>query len=224
MKNLKTTLSALLIAGTLFGSCKSMNRTQKGAVIGTASGGVLGGIIGRASGNTALGAIIGATVGGVTGAVIGRKMDRQAAEIRKSIPNAKVERVGEGIAVEFSEKILFGYDQADLNAGAKRNLNKLVTILNKYSDTNIEIQGHTDDKGTDEYNLALSKRRASSVSDYLNAQGVSNSRLTTVGYGEGAPKYTNDTPTHQAQNRRVEFMIYANDKMKAEAEAEAAKK
>ncbi|HTF82185.1 MAG TPA: OmpA family protein [Cytophagales bacterium] len=224
MKTVVHMTTSLLIACTLGISCKSMNRTQKGAAIGTVGGGVIGGVIGRASGNTALGAIIGATVGGVSGAIIGRKMDKQAEEISKSVPNAKVERVGEGIVVEFSEKILFGYDKADLNAGAKKNLNKLVTVLSKYPDTNIEVQGHTDSQGTDDYNLSLSKKRATNVSNYLSAKGIASSRLSTVGYGEGAPKYSNDTPADRAQNRRVEFLISANAKMRAEAESEANRK
>ena len=197
-----------------------MNKTQKGAIIGTAGGGAIGAVIGRASGNTALGTIIGATVGGVSGAVIGRKMDKQAEEMKRKIPDAKVERVGEGIIIEFSEKILFGFDKSDLNSSAKKNLGKLITILGNYPDTNIEIQGHTDSKGTDDYNMSLSERRANSVSNYLSTNGIALSRLTTKGYGESAPKYSNDNPTGQAQNRRVEFLVTANEKMKREAENE----
>lgn len=221
MKKLNRFIISSLAACVLLLGCKSMNRTQKGAVIGAAGGGAMGAVIGRASGNTALGAIIGATVGGATGAVIGRKMDKQAEEMKNKIPDAKIERVGEGIIVEFSEKILFAFDKSDLSAGSKKNLNKLVTILNKYPDTNIEIQGHTDSKGTDEYNMGLSNRRASSVSTYLASNGITSSRLSTKGYGESAPKYNNDTPDGQAQNRRVEFLITANEKMKKEAQKEA---
>src|SRR6185436_13842715 len=129
------------------GGCKSMNKTQKGAIIGTAGGGAVGAVIGKAAGNTALGAIIGATVGGVTGAVIGRKMDKQAKDIENKVPGAKVERVGEGIVVEFNEKVLFGFDRSDLNGTAEDNLDKLTNVLKEYSNTNIEVQGHTDSKG-----------------------------------------------------------------------------
>src|ERR1043165_5105659 len=122
-------------AALLFASCKNMNKTQKGAVIGTAGGAAAGAVIGKAAGNTALGAIIGATVGGVTGAVIGHQMDKQAKEIENKVPAAKVERVGEGINVEFSDKILFGFNSADLSSGATTNLNKLVEVLNAYPDT-----------------------------------------------------------------------------------------
>src|ERR1043165_5370129 len=133
-------------AALLFASCKNMNKTQKGAVIGTGGGGAVGAVIGKAAGNTVLGAIIGATVGGVTGAVIGHKMDKQAKEIENKVPGAKVERVGEGINVEFNEKILFGFDKSDLTSAAYGNLDKLAAILKEYPDTDIEIQGHTDSK------------------------------------------------------------------------------
>ena len=123
-----------------------MNKAQKGAVIGTATGGAIGAVVGKATGNTALGAVIGAAVGGTTGAIIGNKMDKQAEEIKNTVPDAKVERVGEGIVVEFSSNVLFGFDKAELSSDAKTNLDKLVTVLNTYPDTNIELQGHTDSK------------------------------------------------------------------------------
>ena len=205
----------------LSSSCKNMNKTQKGAVIGTAGGAAAGAVIGKAAGNTALGAIIGATGGGVTGAVIGHKMDKQAEEIKKQVPEAKVERVGEGIVVEFNSKILFAFDKSDLSSEAQGNLNDLVTILNKYPDTDIEIQGHTDNVGTDEYNQSLSERRASAVASNIKAKGISGSRISIKGYGESAPKYSNDTEDGRAQNRRVDFLITANEKMKAEAKKES---
>jgi outer membrane protein OmpA-like peptidoglycan-associated protein len=203
-------------------SCK-MNKTKKGAIIGTGGGAAIGAVIGRASGNTALGALIGATVGGTAGAIIGRKMDKQAEEIKNDVPNAKVYRVGEGIIVEFNDKILFGFDQSDLNESSKANLNQLVGVLNKYPDTNIEVQGHTDNTGSDSYNMSLSKRRASVVSSYLKSRGIASNRTTTKGYGESAPNYSNDTDDDRAKNRRVEFLITANDKMKAEAKSETSK-
>lgn len=223
---MNTTRHFLLIASfaIILGGCKSMNKTQKGAVIGTAGGAAMGAVIGKAAGNTALGAIIGATVGGVTGAIIGRQMDKQAKEIKNEVPGAKVERVGEGIVVEFSEKILFGFDRSDLTTSAQNNLQKLSTILKKYPDTDIEIQGHTDNVGADDYNDNLSQRRASAVVNYLRSKGISGGRMNTVGFGEKYPKYSNDSESGRAQNRRVEFLITANEKMKEDARREAEKK
>ncbi len=218
MKKSSKNLMLVLSAALMLSGCASMNKTQKGAVVGTAAGGTMGAVIGRASGNTALGAIIGAAVGGATGAVIGRHMDKQAEEIKKTVPDAKVERVGEGIVVEFNSNVLFAFDKSNLSSDAKTSLNKLVTVLNNYPDTDIELQGHTDSKGSVAYNQTLSEKRASGVSDYLADSGISTNRLTIKGFGESVPKYENGTAEGRTQNRRVEFLITANEKMKAEAE------
>ena len=202
-------------------SCKSLNRSQKGAAIGAGGGAAIGAVVGKALGNTAMGAIVGAAVGGTAGAVIGKKMDKQAEEMKQVLGDAEVRRVGEGIVVEFKDQILFGFDKADLGASAQQNLNKLNEVLNKYPDTNIEIIGHTDDKGSDDYNQNLSQRRAVSVADYLKANGISAARIATKGMGETDPKVSNDTDSGRAENRRVEFVITANEKMKAEAKQEA---
>ncbi len=223
MRKLSKYVMAVALAGLFLGGCKSMNKTQKGAAIGAGGGAVVGGIIGRAAGNTAMGAIIGATVGGVTGAVIGKKMDKQAEDIKKEVPGAKVERVEEGIIVEFSSAVLFGFDQSNLSSSAQKTLDDLIIILKRYPDTDLEIQGHTDNKGTEKYNQALSERRASTVSNYLSSHGIPLERLSTIGYGLTKPKYSNDTEEGRAQNRRVEFLITANEKMKEDAKKEAGK-
>jgi outer membrane protein OmpA-like peptidoglycan-associated protein len=223
MKTFKILVTSFLVVAIFSAGCKTMNKSQKGAVIGTAGGAAAGAVIGKAAGNTAMGAIIGAVAGGVTGAVIGHKMDKQAEEIKKEIPDAEVVRVGEGIVIEFNSKILFGFDQSGLTTDARTNLDKLLTILQKYPDTNIEVQGHTDSKGTTRNNQKLSEERASTVSYYLSGNWVTTSRLTIIGFGETLPRYTNDTDDGQSQNRRVDFLISANEKMKAEAAKEAEK-
>lgn len=203
--------------------CKTMNKSQKGAVIGGTSGGVVGGVIGRSVGNTAMGAIIGATVGGVGGAIIGRQMDKQAEEIAKEMGDAEVIREGEGIVIKFKEQVLFAYDRSDLNANAKASLDKLRTTLLKYPETNITVIGHTDSKGTTKYNQTLSESRANSVATYTSQNGIDNNRLTTIGKGETDPIATNETAEGSASNRRVEFVITANEKMKADAKKETSK-
>lgn len=214
-------LFASLIAFVMMG-CNA-TRSQKGAVIGGSAGAVGGAIIGKAAGNQTLGTIIGAAVGGTAGAIIGRDMDKQAEEIRNEVPGAEVERVGEGIRIEFSEKILFGFDKAELGSQARSNLDDLITILNRYPNTDIEIQGHTDSTGSDQYNMNLSQRRASAVGDYLKKNGITSKRISTKAYGRSAPAYPNDTPEHMAQNRRVEFLITANETMRQQAEDAATK-
>ena len=229
---LATMMTMLVISGCE--SIKKTNKTQRGAAIGTAGGAVIGGIIGNnvGKGNTALGAVIGGVVGGVTGGIIGNKMDRQAEKIKNEIPGAEVQRVGEGIIVTFDEKnpdgskmgVYFAFDKSDITPNSKLALDKLVKIFNEYPETNILVEGHTDDKGTDSYNLALSQKRALAVGNYLKRENISPSRLTINWYGETQPKVENSSDASRAENRRVEFAITANDKMKEEAKKEAAGK
>ncbi|MFT3904276.1 MAG: OmpA family protein [Niabella sp.] len=221
MKHIKTYTFGVAFTGLMLAGCNSMNRTQKGAAIGTGGGAAIGAVIGKVAGNTAMGAVIGATVGGVTGAIIGKKMDKQAEEIKQEVKGAKVERVGEAIVVEFSSAVLFGFDKANVSLAAQKTLDDLIVILNKYPDTNLEIQGHTDNTGTAVYNQGLSERRATSVANYLAANGINKDRMITRGYGKDYPKYSNDTEDGRAGNRRVEFLITANEKMRSDAEKEA---
>jgi outer membrane protein OmpA-like peptidoglycan-associated protein len=192
-------------------SCASLNKTEKGAIIGAGTGAVVGGVIGKNNGSTAKGAIIGATVGGVVGAIIGRQMDKQAEELAQNIPGAKVERVGEGIQVTFESGLLFDFDSDRVRAEAATNLRNLAASLDKYPNTDLLIVGHTDSVGSDAYNQSLSERRAAAAANYLAAQNVARSRLRTAGRGETEPVASNDTDTGRSQNRRVEVAIYANE-------------
>ena len=217
--------SAFLCSAMLLTSCEAVqnaNNQQKGTAIGTAAGAILGGVLGNNIGkgkNAPLGAVLGGVVGGVAGNVIGKKMDKQAKEIQETLPGAEVERVGDGIKVTMNESIVnFAFDSSDLTATAKTNLDKLASVLINNPDTNINIYGYTDSKGSDDYNLKLSDRRASSVKAYLASKGVSSDRMFTMGMGEADPVASNDTDAGRAQNRRVEFAITANEKMVNEAQ------
>ncbi len=215
----KTAIIAVTLAtATLIGAgCNSLTKTQKGAAIGAGAGGTIGAIIGKSAGNTALGAIIGGAVGGTAGAFIGRKMDRQAAEIKQSVPGATVERQGEGILVKFDSGILFDVDKTNLKGAAQSNLTNLSTSLTNNPQTNILIVGHTDNTGSATYNQDLSVRRAEAVKAYIASHGVSSSRLSTQGKGLTEPIADNTTEAGRAQNRRVEIVIVANDELKQQA-------
>jgi outer membrane protein OmpA-like peptidoglycan-associated protein len=193
-------------------------RTQKGGAIGGSAGAVIGGIIGKQSGHTATGAIIGAAVGGAAGAAIGHYMDDQKEELDQELKGAKIERVGEGIKITFDSGILFDVAKSDLRPAAQTNLQSLATVLNKYPDTNVLIEGHTDADGTEDYNLDLSKRRAQSVANYLSGLQVDATRVTTMGYGEAQPVASNESAEGKQQNRRVEIAIMANEELKKKAE------
>ena len=216
-----TNIAAFFITSTMMlTSCESVknaNNQQKGTVIGTAAGAVIGGVLGNNLGkgkNAPAGAVLGGIVGGVAGNVIGRNMDKQAKEIKETLPGAEVERVGEGIKVTMKENMVnFGFDSSDLTSAAKANLDKLAQVLKNNMGTNINIYGHTDSKGTDAYNLSLSERRAAAVKNYLVSQGVSAGRMFTMGVGEKEPVASNDTDAGRAENRRVEFAITANQEM-----------
>lgn len=215
MKRITIFSLALLM---LFAGCKSMKKSQIGAGAGAAAGAVVGGIIAK---NSAVGAIIGAAVGGTAGYIIGRAMDKQAEELKQAIPDAQVERVGEGINLTMESGLLFREASPVLSQEALSTLDKLAEVLAKYPDTDLLIEGHTSDNGdpnNTEPNLELSRKRAQAVSDYLASHKVASSRITTKWYGKSQPKYPNDTEANRALNRRVEVAITANEAMKKKAE------
>jgi outer membrane protein OmpA-like peptidoglycan-associated protein len=209
-------ITAVIIIGLI--GCANFRKREQGALIGAAAGGALGGLIGHEAGNTAVGAILGAAVGGAAGAYIGNYMDKQADEMKADLEGAKIERVGEGIKITFDSGILFDVNKSNLRPQAMSNIEKLATILNKYPDTEILVEGHTDNTGPDEHNMDLSIRRAQSVSNYLASLQVLQTRIHTNGYGESQPIATNETAEGRQLNRRVEVAIYANDKLKKAAE------
>ncbi len=209
----------LFLVGT-FG-CSSMSKKSKGAIIGAAAGAAAGGVIGNQAGNTAVGAILGAVIGGAAGAYIGNYMDKQAAEMEQDLEGAKIERIGEGIKITFDSGILFDVNKAQLKPAAEKNLADLATILNKYPDTKILIEGHTDSTGPEDYNLELSRRRAQSVANFMAGLQVDPTRFTIMGYGDEQPVASNETAEGRQMNRRVDIAVYANDKLKKVAEEKA---
>ena len=208
----------LFSTAALSTGCESSSNAGRGAGYGAAAGGVIGGIIGSETGSWAKGALIGAVIGGAAGAVIGDYMDKQAAEIRQEVRDARVERVGDGIRVVFDTGLLFSTDSATLNANSQYNIEKLARILSRYDDTNVVVEGHTDTTGSEASNQILSERRADSVATLLRAYGVSDYRLSAIGYGETRPVATNETEAGRRLNRRVEVLIYASDELKRQAE------
>lgn len=222
MKNPKASSVVMLVLAALpaVTGCAGMSAKGKGAVIGAGAGGVIGGVIGKQSNNTAKGAIIGAVLGGAAGAIIGHQMDQQAKELEQNIPGATVERVGEGIQVTFASGLLFDFDSDRVLPAAQSNLDNLAASLQKYKDSELMIVGHTDAVGTDSYNMELSKRRARSAAGYLRSKGVTR-HIEALGRGETEPVASNDDDAGRQQNRRVEVAIYASSKMKDAAKKEA---
>ncbi|SHM17549.1 OmpA family protein [Chryseobacterium polytrichastri] len=221
MKFNKSYIGGLFLSSALLlTSCEAVqnsNHQQRGTAVGVASGAVLGGILGNNVGsgkNSALGAVLGGIIGGVAGNVIGNKMDKQAKDIKETLPGAEVERVGDGIKITMNESIVnFAFDSSNLTSVAQTNLDKLAQVLVNNPDTNINIYGHTDSKGADDYNMKLSQRRAEAVKSYLSSKGIASNRMFAKGEGKTMPVASNDTDAGRAKNRRVEFAITANEKM-----------
>ncbi|RMB61023.1 OmpA family protein [Dokdonia sinensis] len=229
MKNIFKTLAVVAMSATMLVGCeatKNANNKQKGAVIGAAGGAILGAVIGNNVGsgdNSELGAVIGGVVGGGAGVLIGSKMDKQAQKIEQEIPGAQVERIDDGIVVTFDENSGVYFDTAKYNVNAESQvlLNKLITVMKEYTQTNVIVAGHTDSVGSDASNLTLSKNRAEAVTGYFVSNGLSAGRFTTVWYGETQPAADNSTAEGRAKNRRVALAIVPNEQMKQDAIKEA---
>ena len=227
MKKIKV-FSFVLCLALVVAGC---NNTQKGAAIGTGGGALLGAIVGKIAGNTAVGAAIGGAVGAGAGALIGKKMDKAKAEA-EAVQNAQVESITDAnglqaVKVTFDSGILFQTGKADLSATAKSSLQQFSQVLKNNTACDVAIQGYTDNTGwknstaaqSAEKNKALSLDRATSVSSYLQALGVSAAQIKSVeGLGEANPVADNSTAAGKEQNRRVEVYMYASQEMIKAAE------
>lgn len=131
---------------------------------------------------------------------------QQTSELQRQLDELNAKTTDRGIVVTLGD-VLFDTGRSELKGGSLSNLAKLAAFLNQYPDRTVAIEGHTDSVGSEENNLSLSHRRADAVKSYLVHQGVSASRLTTVGLGEDSPIASNDSATGRQQNRRVEVVI-----------------
>jgi outer membrane protein OmpA-like peptidoglycan-associated protein len=138
--------------------------------------------------------------------LVAANSEQQAAELQRQIDALHAKPTDRGLVLTLGD-VLFTTGKADLKSGATGNLNKLATFLDKYPDRNVAIQGYTDSVGSEDYNQALSERRAASVKSYLTAQGIGATRLTASGKGRSDPVADNDSATGRQQNRRVEVVI-----------------
>jgi peptidoglycan-associated lipoprotein len=108
----------------------------------------------------------------------------------------------EDFRVNVGDRVFFGYDKFDLSADARRTLERQAAWLKQYASVRLAVEGHADERGTREYNLALGERRANAAKDYLVALGVPASRLTTVSYGKERPSVLGSNEAAWSQNRR----------------------
>lgn len=189
------------------GQDSGMSKTAKYGGLGALAGAVAGAAINHD--NRGKGALIGAAVAGAAGAGYGYYVDKQEEELRRSMQGTGVEvqRQGDNIQLIMPGNITFATDSADIASSFYTPLNNLANSFRQYNQNSIEIVGHTDSTGNHAYNMSLSQRRAQSVANYLAAQGVDASRLSTRGAGPDQPVASNATADGRAQNRRVEVTL-----------------
>jgi len=219
MTKLRLVAAILLVAA---GGYACATKAGTGALIGGGTGAVVGAGVGALAGGgkgAAIGGAVGAGVGAGTGALIGHYMDKQEAELKK-VKGANVQREGDKLIVRFNSAILFDTNKAKLKPASEKDLGEFAGVLKQYSDTNIVVEGHTDNKGKKAKNKKLSETRAESVIGYLDAQGVVRARMTSVGYADDRPVGDNKTDEGRQANRRVEIQISANEKLQKEAQAQ----
>jgi outer membrane protein OmpA-like peptidoglycan-associated protein len=211
----KSKIAGLLVIVFVLGACAApQTKTQTGAIYGAAGGAVagaiLGQVIGRDTQSTLWGAAIGTAVGGLGGAGVGRMMDNQERDMREAMAAseaAAVRREGNLLAVTFKGDVTFDTNSTVVKPGLYSEIERVASVLSRYPETLIQVEGHTDSVGSDEYNRDLSSRRASSVRDLLVQRGVSAGRIQTVGLGKTMPVATNATEAGRQMNRRVEIKI-----------------
>lgn len=208
-KALLNSLICLAVIASLT-SCAGLDTNQKqGTAIGTGVGAGVGAVLGQAIGRdtkaTMIGAGIGAVVGGVAGNQFGKYMDHQEQALRNVMAQseaASIRRSQDVLVATFKGETFFNFDSAVILPGGMNEISRISPILNQYNQTQIEVGGHTDMQGSEQYNQQLSQRRADAVKNALMQQGVNPSRIRAVGYGESRP-----ISSDHAMNRRVEITI-----------------
>ncbi len=215
---MKKTL-AVCVSLAVLGGCTTTNpytnesqisRTAAGTGIGAGVGALGGLLVGEIAGvDRGRAALLGAGVGALTGGGIGVYMDRQEADLRAQLQGTgvSVTRQGDRIILNMPSNITFATDQDQVRSEFYPTLTSVAIVLNKYNQTIVDVMGHTDNVGAEGYNFALSQRRAASVGQFLQTQGVTGNRLNIQGFGMSRPVASNATEQGRAQNRRVEIAI-----------------
>lgn len=208
----KITFAACLAAAFALSACATNPYTGQKEASNTAIGAGIGAVVGAVAGAFAADdgqewedALIGAGIGALAGGGVGYYMDQQAAELRKQLRSTgvSVTQRGNRIILNMPGNITFETDSAALKSNFYDVLNSVALVLKEYDQTMIKIAGYTDSRGSESYNMKLSRERAQSVADYLATRGIKRVRMRTVGHGENNPIATNETAAGRQQNRRV---------------------
>jgi outer membrane protein OmpA-like peptidoglycan-associated protein len=212
-KTIATVLMSLLVAITAFAQDAPTNndKAKKGAAIGGIAGAIVGAVIGnnRAGHSSKRGAVVGGVAGATAGAIVGHMIDKQERELRQ-IQGVDVQRTAnDELNVTVRNEVLFDFNSAALRSASRSSLREMANVFDRYPDTTIRVEGHTDSIGSASYNERLSERRADSVASYLENLGVNGSRIDSIGYGKSQPRASNNTASGRQLNRRVEIHIKA---------------
>jgi len=214
----QTPLLVLMISVLGLSACTTLDpytreEQTSSATKGAVAGAVTGAVIGLISGDDAVErrqrALIGAGVGALAGGSVGYYMDQQEMKLRKQLEGTgvSVTREGDNITLNMPGNVTFATNSSDLNPSFFGVLDSVVLVLKEFDKTLIEIAGHTDSTGSDQYNQSLSERRAATVAAYLVTRGVLEMRIIELGMGESRPVADNATPEGRAMNRRVELTL-----------------
>ena len=214
----KFAMGALMAAIVTASGCSTINpytgekQTSK-ATSGAAIGAAVGALIGVATSDNAKErkerALKGAGIGAIAGGGVGYYMDVQEAKLRQKLEasGVSVTRDGDNIILNMPGNITFDTNQSSVKESFKPVLDSVSEVLKEYKSTMIQVGGHTDSTGGDQYNLLLSQNRAQAVSNVLIGFGVEPVRIDTVGFGETQPVASNSSESGRAQNRRVELIL-----------------
>jgi outer membrane protein OmpA-like peptidoglycan-associated protein len=206
-------MTALLAACTTtdpYSSAPRRNNTGTGVIAGALGGALLGYLTNTSNSEEGRkNALIGAGIGALGGGAVGAYMDRQQRELEAELSGSGVgvARQGDNLVLRMPSDVTFASNQSAVNTRFYATLDDVTAVLNRYDQSIIDIVGHADSDGADDYNLNLSRERASSVARYMVDRGVLADRLYVDGRGESAPIATNATAEGKAQNRRVEILI-----------------
>jgi len=211
---MKKKLISLALVFSLVACAGMSQRQQTGTAVGTVGGAAVGAVLGGAVGGNKgawIGGLIGAGLGGLAGHQVASYMDRQEAELDSALEEsrannrASIERDRENTDVllaTFKGDVFFNFDSAVMKPGAYAEIDRVTPVLQKYNHTAIQVEGHTDQVGTETYNQRLSEKRAEAVKNALIQRGIDPIRIRAVGFGESQPISSNN-----AMNRRVTLRI-----------------
>lgn len=205
-------ISIMLAACTTVNPYTGEEQTSK-AAIGAGAGAAAGAVVGLISGDDSRerrkNALIGAGVGALTGGSVGYYMDVQEAKLRQKLvgTGVSVTRDGDSIILNMPGNVTFAVDSANINGDFYDVLDSVTLVINEFDKTLVEIMGHTDSTGSEEYNQKLSELRALSVLKYFESRDIQPVRLETYGYGETYPVASNNDASGRSLNRRVEIAL-----------------